>query len=40
MQMADIFRTRIIDVSQDSVIAEVTGDEENRSFIEMVKPSV
>lgn len=39
MQMADIFRTRIIDVSQDSVIAEVTGDEEKiEAFIEMVKP--
>lgn len=39
MQMVSIFRTRIIDVSQESMIVEVTGDENKiEAFIEMVKP--
>ncbi|MDR2425751.1 MAG: acetolactate synthase small subunit [Endomicrobium sp.] len=39
MQMVGIFRTRIIDVSQDSMIIEVTGDEEKiEAFIKMVMP--
>ena len=39
MQMVSIFRARIIDVSQDSVIVEITGDEEKiDAFIEMIKP--
>ena len=39
MQMVSIFRARIIDVSQDSVIVEITGAEEKiEAFIEMVKP--
>lgn len=39
MQMVDIFRTRIVDVSQDSIIVEVTGDEEKiEAFIKMVMP--
>ncbi|MDR2192370.1 MAG: acetolactate synthase small subunit [Endomicrobium sp.] len=39
MQTVSIFRTRIIDVSQDSMTIEITGDEEKiEAFIEMVKP--
>ncbi|MDR3113524.1 MAG: acetolactate synthase small subunit [Endomicrobium sp.] len=39
MQMVSIFRTRIIDVSQDSMTVEITGDEEKiEAFIEMVRP--
>jgi len=39
MQMVSIFRARIIDVSQDSVIVEITGAEEKiEAFIEMSKP--
>ena len=39
MQMVSIFRARIIDVSQDSIIVEVTGDEDKiEAFVEMVKP--
>ncbi|MDR1195033.1 MAG: acetolactate synthase small subunit [Endomicrobium sp.] len=39
MQMVGIFRTRIIDISQDSIIVEVTGDEEKiEAFIRMVMP--
>lgn len=39
MQMVNIFRTRIVDVSQDSIIVEVTGDEEKiEAFIKMVMP--
>jgi acetolactate synthase-1/3 small subunit len=39
MQMVGIFRTRIIDISQDSIIVEVTGDEEKiEAFIKMVMP--
>jgi len=39
MQTVSIFRTRIIDVSQDSMIIEVTGDEDKiEAFIKMVSP--
>lgn len=39
MQMVGIFRTRIVDISQDSMIVEVTGDEEKiEAFIKMVMP--
>jgi len=39
MQMVSIFRTRIIDVAQDSLTVEITGDEEKiEAFIEMVSP--
>lgn len=39
MQMVNIFRTRIVDVSQDSIIVEVTGDEDKiEAFIKMVMP--
>lgn len=39
MQMVGIFRTRIVDISQDSMIVEITGDEEKiEAFIKMVLP--
>jgi acetolactate synthase-1/3 small subunit len=39
MQTANIFRTRIVDISQDSMIVEVTGDEEKiEAFIKTVMP--
>ncbi len=39
MQIVGIFRTRIVDVSQDSMIVEITGDEEKiDAFIKMVVP--
>jgi acetolactate synthase-1/3 small subunit len=39
MQTVAIFRTRIIDVSPDSVTVEITGDEDKiEAFIEMAKP--
>ncbi|MCL2334857.1 MAG: acetolactate synthase small subunit [Endomicrobia bacterium] len=39
MQMVSIFRTRIIDVSQDSMIVEITGDEDKiDAFVRMVMP--
>ena len=39
MQMVGIFRTRIVDVSQDSMTVEITGDEEKiEAFISMVMP--
>ena len=39
MQTVSIFITRIIDVAQDSLIVEVTGDENKiEAFIKMVMP--
>ncbi len=39
MQIADIFRAGIVDVAHDSVIIEITGDEEKiDSFLELVRP--
>ncbi|MDR3112172.1 MAG: acetolactate synthase small subunit [Elusimicrobiota bacterium] len=39
MQIAAIFRAKIVDVSQDSVMIEITGDESKiRAFIKMVLP--
>ncbi|MDR1941973.1 MAG: acetolactate synthase small subunit [Endomicrobium sp.] len=39
MQTVSIFRTRIIDVSQDSLTVEITGDENKiEAFIKMVMP--
>ncbi len=38
-QLCDIFRARIIDVSQDSMVIEVTGDERKiESFAELLQP--
>ena len=39
MQMVDIFRARIVDVSRESLIVEVTGDEEKLSaIIDLLRP--
>ncbi|MBN1823078.1 MAG: acetolactate synthase small subunit [Endomicrobiales bacterium] len=39
MQVTDIFRAKIIDVSADSIIIETTGDEEKiRALLAMLKP--
>ena len=39
MQMVSIFRTRIIDVSQDSMIVEITADDDKiDAFVRMVMP--
>ena len=39
LQIVDIFRSKIVDVSQDSVVVELTGDEDKiQAFVNMVKP--
>ncbi len=39
MQITDIFRAKIIDVSAESVMIEITGDEEKiKAFTTMLKP--
>ena len=39
MQIVDIFRAKIIDVSSDSVIVEITGDEEKiQALLLMLRP--
>jgi len=39
LQIVDIFRAKIVDVSSDSVIVEATGDEEKiRALIQMLEP--
>ena len=39
MQISDIFRTKIVNVSQDSVIIEMTGDEGKvAAFLNLVEP--
>jgi len=39
MQLVDVYRARIVDVTNDSVIVETTGDEEkNDSLVEVLKP--
>jgi acetolactate synthase-1/3 small subunit len=39
MQLAEVFRARVVDVTQDSLIAEITGDEEKISgFVEVMRP--
>ena len=39
MQIVDIFRAKIIDVSHDSVIIEITGDEDKiQALLSMLKP--
>ncbi|MFA5859595.1 MAG: acetolactate synthase small subunit [Elusimicrobiota bacterium] len=39
LQTADIFRAKIIDVGQETVIVEVTGDEDKiKAFLDLVKP--
>jgi len=39
IQIINIFRAKIVDVSADSVIAEITGDEEKiEAFLTLLKP--
>ncbi len=39
MQITDIFRAKIVDVSKDSVVIELTGDEDKiEAFINLVTP--
>ena len=39
MQIVDIFRSKIIDVSNDSVIVEITGDEEKiQALLSLLRP--
>lgn len=39
MQMVDVFRARIVDVTPASLIVEITGDEDKiNSFVEMMRP--
>lgn len=39
MQIVDIFRAKIVDVGSNSVIIEMTGNEEKiKAFVEIVKP--
>ena len=39
MQLTEVFRARVIDVTQDSLIAEITGDEEKiNGFVEVLRP--
>lgn len=39
IQLVDVFRARIIDVANDSLIIEITGDEEKiDGFIEVLRP--
>jgi len=39
MQIVDVFRARIVDISNSSFIIEITGDEEKiEGFIEVLKP--
>jgi acetolactate synthase-1/3 small subunit len=39
IQLVDVFRARIVDVANDSLIIEITGDEEKiNSFVEVLRP--
>lgn len=39
MQIVDVFRARIVDVTSNSLIVEITGDEEKiESFVEVLRP--
>ena len=39
MQLVDVFRARIVDVANDSLIVEITGDEEKiDSFVDVLRP--
>jgi acetolactate synthase-1/3 small subunit len=39
MQLVDVFRARIVDVANDSLIVETTGDEEKiDSFVDVLRP--
>ena len=39
MQLVEVYRSRIVDVANDSLIIEITGDEDKiNSFIEVMRP--
>lgn len=39
IEIAELFRSKIVDVAADSIIVEITGDEEKlRAFIDLLKP--
>lgn len=39
MQLVDVFRARVVDVTNDSLIAEITGDEEKiDGFVDVLRP--
>jgi acetolactate synthase-1/3 small subunit len=39
MQLVEVFRARIVDVTNDSLIVEITGDEDKiNSFVEVLRP--
>ena len=39
IQLVDVFRARIVDVANDSMIVEITGDEEKiNGFVEVLRP--
>ena len=39
MQLVEVFRSRIVDVANDSLVVEITGDEEKiNSFVEVLRP--
>ena len=39
MQLVEVFRARIVDVANDSLIVEITGDEEKiNSFVDVLRP--
>lgn len=39
MQITDIFRAKIIDVAVDTIVVEITGDEEKiQAFVSMLRP--
>jgi acetolactate synthase I/III small subunit len=39
MQLVDVFRARIVDVTNNSLIAEITGDEDKiNGFVELLRP--
>jgi acetolactate synthase I/III small subunit len=39
IQLVDVFRARIVDVSNESLIVEITGDEEKiNGFVEVLRP--
>jgi acetolactate synthase-1/3 small subunit len=39
MQLVDVYRARIVDVTNDSLIVEITGDEEKiNSFVDVLRP--
>ena len=39
MQLVEVFRSRIVDVANDSLVIEITGDEDKiNSFVDVLRP--